>query len=88
MAKVQDPVCGMMIEPDQAAAQATRNSETFYFCSEACQREFLAHPERYGMEQHEPPFTVSKGGMTAPKFGAAGSGGAELEPGPERHGPK
>ena len=30
-----------------------------------------------------PPRTTS-GGITAPKFGSAGSGGAELEPGPER----
>jgi len=85
MAKVQDPVCGMMIEPDQAAARATRNSETFYFCSVECQKEFQRDPDRYGMERHEPPFTVSEGGMAAPKFGSAGSGGAELEPGPERH---
>jgi hypothetical protein len=31
----------------------------------------------------EPPFTKT-GNITAPKFGSAGSGGAELEPGPER----
>lgn len=30
-----------------------------------------------------PPRTT-KGKITAPKFGSAGSGGAELEPGPER----
>ena len=30
-----------------------------------------------------PPRTT-KAGITAPKFGSAGSGGAELEPGPER----
>ena len=30
-----------------------------------------------------PPRTTTRG-MTAPKFGSAGSGGAELEPGPER----
>jgi hypothetical protein len=30
-----------------------------------------------------PPRTT-RGGITAPKFGAAGSGGAEFEPGPER----
>lgn len=30
-----------------------------------------------------PPRTTA-GGWTAPKFGSAGSGGAELEPGPER----
>jgi hypothetical protein len=36
------------------------------------------------MEQHEPPFTTKKG-ITSPKFGSAGSGGAELEPLPEQH---
>jgi hypothetical protein len=30
-----------------------------------------------------PPRTT-KNGFTAPKFGSAGSGGAEFEPGPER----
>ncbi len=34
-------------------------------------------------EAANPPHTT-KGGITAPKFGSAGSGGAELEPGPER----
>ena len=33
--------------------------------------------------ESNPPRTT-KGGITAPKFGSAGSGGAELEPGPER----
>lgn len=31
-----------------------------------------------------PPRTTSFGWLTTPKFGSAGSGGAELEPGPER----
>ncbi|HTE43604.1 MAG TPA: hypothetical protein VK636_00060 [Gemmatimonadaceae bacterium] len=31
-----------------------------------------------------PPRTTIGGWFTAPKFGSAGSGGAELEPGPER----
>ncbi|HZE08603.1 MAG TPA: hypothetical protein VE110_07575 [Gemmatimonadaceae bacterium] len=34
-------------------------------------------------DQPNPPRT-SKGNFTAPKFGSATSGGAELEPGPER----
>lgn len=34
-------------------------------------------------ETPNPPRTTS-GKFTAPKFGSAGSGGAELEPGPER----
>ena len=36
------------------------------------------------LEQHEPPFTKSDG-IVAPKFGAAGSGGAEYERLPESH---
>ena len=38
------------------------------------------------MEQHEPPYTT-KGRMTAPKFGSAGSGGLEYERLPEAHDP-
>lgn len=33
--------------------------------------------------QPNPPYTTRKG-VTAPKFGSAGSGGLENEPGPER----
>lgn len=34
-------------------------------------------------DEPNPPRTTTDG-ITAPKFGSAGSGGAELEPGPER----
>ena len=33
---------------------------------------------------HPNPPRTTKHGITAPKFGSAGSGGAEFEPGPER----
>ena len=33
---------------------------------------------------HPNPPRTTTGKVTAPKFGSAGSGGAELEPGPER----
>ncbi|MFL5489642.1 MAG: hypothetical protein ACJ8AJ_14275 [Gemmatimonadaceae bacterium] len=42
--------------------------------------------ERVGRDADEeanPPRTT-RGNFTAPKFGSAGSGGAEFEPGPER----
>ena len=35
------------------------------------------------IEEPNPPRTT-RGNFTAPKFGSAGSGGAEFEPGPER----
>lgn len=95
-----DPVCGMAVDSDMAAARSDYEGTTFYFCSDRCQREFEAHPAHYThpaasdpgsapapkvpLEQHEPPFTKS-GGLVAPKFGAAGSGGAEYERLPEAH---
>lgn len=40
---------------------------------------------RTGKEEKNPdPPRTTTGPLTAPKFGSAGSGGAELEPGPER----
>ena len=39
--------------------------------------------EEEDLEEQNPPRTT-RGIFTAPKFGSAGSGGAEFEPGPER----
>jgi YHS domain-containing protein len=85
MRQVKDPVCGMMIDPDTAAGSTMYESQEVYFCSDECRRDFETEPARYyvHLERHEPPYTVTKG-MAAPKFGWAGSGGLEYEPGPER----
>ena len=40
-------------------------------------------PDLADAVEPNPPRTTTKR-MTSPKFGSAGSGGAELEPGPER----
>jgi hypothetical protein len=42
-----------------------------------------AQPAEAESRNENPPRTTT-GNFTAPKFGSAGSGGAELEPGPER----
>ena len=39
---------------------------------------------RHDPARQNPPHTVSDGNFVAPKFGSAGGGGAEYEPGPER----
>ena len=92
MMDARDPVCGMTVEVTTAFSEAV-GGNTYYFCSESCRERFDANPAQYtgaaaghdhGMERHEPPRTT-KGGITAPKFGSAGSGGAELEPLPEQH---
>ena len=100
MEKVRDPVCGMMIERAEAEGQATFKDTTYYFCSRSCRDAFEADPARYAneapvdrtmesdrtasKERHEPRFTKT-GPIVAPKFGSAGSGGAEYELLPEAH---
>jgi YHS domain-containing protein len=85
MSFVKDPVCGMQVDTDRPAATDTYQDVTYYFCSTACAGTFGADPGRYAdVERHEPPYTATEH-MTAPKFGSAGSGGLENEPGPERH---
>ena len=99
MATAKDPICGMKVDTE-SAAYANFQGSLYYFCSTECREVFSGNPSRYaakdrvadsdvpedaGLEKHEPPFT-KKGPIVAPKFGAAGSGGLEFEPGPERHG--
>ena len=81
MDRVKDLVCGMMVDPETAPAMVTYESRELYFCSEECRRAFDADPEAYSAKD-EPPYTVTKG-VPAPKFGSAGSGGLEYEPGPD-----
>lgn len=100
MAKVTDVVCGMVVDSDTAPARSTFEGTTYYFCTPECRDQFEANPARYAshgqladaeandddveLEKHEPPFTKA-GGIVAPKFGAAGSGGLEYEHIPEQH---
>jgi len=42
MATVQDPVCGMEVDPARAAANITHGGKTYFFCSTACRDKFQA----------------------------------------------
>ncbi len=44
---VIDPVCKMTIEPASAAASVEFEGERVYFCSDACQRQFVDNPTAY-----------------------------------------
>jgi putative ABC transport system ATP-binding protein len=39
-ALVRDPICGMLLDPQQAPAQLAANGETTYFCSRGCRHEY------------------------------------------------
>jgi Cu+-exporting ATPase len=88
MQKVIDPVCGMSIDPETAAGRSTFEGRDYFFCSKACKDEFDRNPEKYrhadastaSPASEDDPRWTKKGGIVAPKFGSAGSGGAEYEP--------
>ena len=48
-----DPVCGMKVQPEKAAATREHDGNTFYFCSTHCAAAFDADPHRYGHPQPE-----------------------------------
>ncbi len=43
----KDPVCGMEVNADSAAAQEAYQGATWYFCSEGCHGKFQADPAQY-----------------------------------------
>ena len=51
---MKDPVCGMNVEPDEAAARAEWEGETFHFCSQRCREKFIADPEKFLREEEKP----------------------------------
>ena len=44
---VKDPVCGMTVDPKNAAAAAVRGGSTYYFCSASCRDKFEQAPDKY-----------------------------------------
>jgi YHS domain-containing protein len=46
--EVNDPVCGMGVDPAKASRLAgVYKGTTYYFCSESCKRKFDANPRSY-----------------------------------------
>ena len=43
----RDPVCGMNVDPQKAAAKIEHAGHTYYFCAPGCARRFQAEPEKY-----------------------------------------
>lgn len=50
--QVKDPVCGMTIDKDKAAATAQYKGQTYYFCAAACKKQFEKDPEKYVGASH------------------------------------
>ena len=42
-----DPICGMEVEPGNAAGKHVHNGQTYYFCSQHCLAKFKEDPEKF-----------------------------------------
>ncbi len=51
MTTATDPVCGMEVDPQQAAGTSEYQGTTYSFCSADCKRQFEKDPERYVGQQ-------------------------------------
>ncbi len=47
----KDPVCGMLVDMNEAAGQRAYQGKTYYFCSPDCLEKFSKAPERYVTQQ-------------------------------------
>ncbi len=58
--RVQDPVCGMLVDPARAAGSHVHDGTTYSFCNPRCLDRFRAEPAKYlegATEVCEPPAT-------------------------------
>ncbi|HUQ71061.1 MAG TPA: YHS domain-containing protein [Planctomycetaceae bacterium] len=63
-----DPVCGMTVDPQNAAGSHAYKGTTYYFCSTHCVAKFQADPERFLKTTTTPASTAlaSAGPYTCP----------------------
>lgn len=47
----KDPVCGMEVDEQKAAATSVYQGKTYYFCAAGCKREFDRDPVKYAQAQ-------------------------------------
>ncbi|HEY0834268.1 MAG TPA: heavy metal translocating P-type ATPase [Azospirillum sp.] len=67
-AKVKDPVCGMMVDPERTEHHADHSGQTFHFCSMRCHDKFVASPERY-LTPEAAPAALENAGQASPQKG-------------------
>lgn len=56
---VTDPVCGVQIEIDEAAAQAEHGGWAYFFCSTRCDQLFSKSPNTYANQGRQLPLSTT-----------------------------
>jgi Cu+-exporting ATPase len=51
--KFIDPVCGMEVKPDTAAAKTCYNGIEIYFCAESCKKAFESNPQTFTLTKRK-----------------------------------
>ena len=71
--RVKDPVCGMTVDPQNAAGFYEYKGQTYFFCSVGCRERFKADPERFLNHQPASPIGIQRGPKQQPVATARGS---------------
>jgi P-type Cu+ transporter len=79
---MNDPVCGMTVDPGKSSHKADYDGKIYHFCSAACQAKFTDDPPRYLINAPRPPLINAEGTMWTcpmhPQIRQAGSGSCPL----------
>ena len=51
----KDPICGMDVDPKNAAGKSDYMGQTYYFCSTGCKKAFDKEPQKYVKTQVHSP---------------------------------
>jgi YHS domain-containing protein len=47
----KDPVCGMQVDENKAAATSSYQGKKYSFCGQDCKNKFDSEPQRYAQQQ-------------------------------------
>ncbi|MBE9531612.1 MAG: YHS domain-containing protein, partial [Proteobacteria bacterium] len=62
----KDPVCGMEVDEQNAAATVEHKGKTLYFCNPNCKTKFISDPESYTSKLEEPVSDKSSSAPASP----------------------
>ena len=59
--ELKDPVCGMNVDPKNAAGKSNYNEAAYYFCSTHCKTKFNSNPESYLSDKNLEKTVIQEG---------------------------